>query len=300
MSKSLIWMRCVGGKMKRVILCLSFFIFSMPLSASIDNINSVDKYGNTILCSAILKGDMAFAKALIQMGADPNAACMQRIPFLKNRAQRQSFPPRSYNSYLSPEGQFSAPVYANSIVRRKSLSPYISGKLGVSFHRSQLQASWSDLTEKENIKDTAYSGSLAFGAKYKFLRGELEGSYITKAEEKIGDATAGVQTGALMMNLYFDIPVSDTVSPYVMLGGGVSYNHVKLEYGDQSVSNHQMNPAWQIGVGVGYKVNQKLFTDLGYRYSDYGHVDIVRENGVDYTLDKIKSHSLTLGLRYHL
>ena len=101
-----------------------------------------------------------------------------------------------------------------------------------------------------------------------------------------------------MMNLYFDIPVSDAVFPYVMLGGAVGYNHVKLEYGNQSVSNHKMNPAWQVGAGISYKVNQKLFTDLGYRYSDYGHVDIIRENGVDYTLDKIKSHSLTLGLRY--
>ena len=137
------------------------------------------------------------------------------------------------------------------------------------------------MSEKENIKDTAYSGMLVFGAKYKFLRGELEGSYTTKAEEKIGDATAGVQMGSLMMNLYFDIPVSDFLLPYVMLGGGAAYNHVKLEYGNQSVSNHKMNPAWQVGAGISYKVKQKLFTDLGYRYSDYGNVDIIREDGVE-------------------
>ena len=282
--------------MKRKILGVLVFLFSMPSYASVDYINSVDKYGNTILCSAVLKGDMAFAKTLIQMGADPNASCMQRIPFSRIRAQKQNLQEGWYNSHQN----FSSPVYSNSLVRQKSLSPYVSGKLGVSFHRSQLQASWSGLTDKENIKDTAYSGSLAFGAKYKFLRGELEGSYTTKAEEKIGDATAGVQTGSLMMNLYFDIPVSDAVFPYVMLGGAVGYNHVKLEYGNQSVSNHKMNPAWQVGAGISYKVNQKLFTDLGYRYSDYGNVDIIREDGVDYTLDKIKSHSVTLGLRYHL
>ncbi|MBE6446194.1 MAG: hypothetical protein E7021_02160 [Alphaproteobacteria bacterium] len=287
--------------MKRKILGMLVFLFSMPAYASVDYINSTDRYGNTILCSAILNGDMMFAKTLIQMGADPNSPCMQKIHFSKIRIQRQNIQEGWYNSHQNQGTQyFSAPVYSNSVVRQKSLSPYISGKLGVSFHRSQLQASYSGMSEKENIKDTAYSGSLAFGAKYKFLRGELEGSYTTKAEEKIGDATAGVQTGSLMMNLYFDIPVSDSFLPYVMLGGGAAYNHVKLEYGNQSVSNHKMNPAWQVGAGISYKVNQKLFTDLGYRYSDYGNVDIIREDGVDYTLDKIKSHSLTLGLRYHL
>ena len=47
-------------------------------------------------------------------------------------------------------------------------------------------------------------------------------------------------------------------------------------------------------------MNEKLFTDIGYRYTDYGNVDIVRENGIDYTFDNMKSHSLMLGLRYHL
>lgn len=92
---------------------------------------------------------MAFAKTLIQMGADSNAACMQRIPFSKIRAKRQNIQVRLNNPNLKQGHQyFSAPVYSNSVVRQKSLSPYISGKLGVSFHRSQLQASYSGMSEK--------------------------------------------------------------------------------------------------------------------------------------------------------
>jgi hypothetical protein len=50
--------------MKKLICLLSGLVFSMPLKASagVDLINSVDEYGNTILCTSILNGDMAFAK----------------------------------------------------------------------------------------------------------------------------------------------------------------------------------------------------------------------------------------------
>lgn len=251
------------------------------------SIDSVDERNNTALCEAVLRSDIRAVDVLLSLGANKNVSCMQQIP----------------PQYLAMMGigMKNTMVYPGlSIVRKQNLSPYISGAVGISFANSDLVASYNALNESKSLKDMGYSGSLAFGAQYKLLRTELQGSYTFSVKDKVGDADVSQQMASLMMNVYLDIPVSDVLYPYVMAGFGASFNKAELSYGSQKTDAQRWNFAWAIGAGLTYKLNEKLFTDIGYRYTDYGRVDLVQEGNIDYDLEKLKSHSLMLGLRYHL
>lgn len=86
----------------------------------------------------------------------------------------------------------------------------------------------------------------------------------------------------LMVNAYYDFKNETDFTPYV--GGGVGVAFV----GENS------NFAWNVGGGVGYKINDDFTASLGYRFVGLGEF----EDKDRKTSGMLYSHEVMLGLRY--
>ena len=63
-----------------------------------------------------------------------------------------------------------------------------------------------------------------------------------------------------MANGYYDFDTKSDVIPYLMAGAGVA--DVNVTWSPDSATSF----VWQVGAGVGFKVNDNVTLDLGYRY----------------------------------
>lgn len=129
------------------------------------------------------------------------------------------------------------------------------------------------------------------------------GTVVTTAQGNFNYKST-IQT--VMLNAYYDYQLNDIFSPY--LGAGIGYAHVKIKadvymplemwstsYSEQA-KDTEGNFAWNISLGTGVKVTDSVSADLGYRYTNYGHIKKTNETGRSrYKLD---SHEIYLGMRY--
>ncbi|MCL2673470.1 MAG: acyloxyacyl hydrolase [Alphaproteobacteria bacterium] len=118
------------------------------------------------------------------------------------------------------------------------------------------------------------------------VRAELEYAVFTKAEStgrpddwhpanKMRQSSY-VQT--LFVNAYYDIDTGGKFTPYVGAGIGagliqtegdiVWFSGIRENTGSKTVTNF----AWNLGIGVGYKITDKVVLDVGYRLVDLGKV----------------------------
>ena len=97
-------------------------------------------------------------------------------------------------------------------------------------------------------------------------------------EDSAGDVD--VDTGAAMINGYFDILTETSFTPYFLVGLGRA--KVEVESDDASVF------ASQLGAGVGYSITEHVILDLKYKY-------FVTEAYQDL---RFKSHQVLFGVRY--
>jgi opacity protein-like surface antigen len=118
------------------------------------------------------------------------------------------------------------------------------------------------------------------------------------------DYDIDIGTWAMFWNVFLDVPITDAFDLY--LGGGVGFGvhdfRVRLGNGPLSVSetkDDELNFAWQVGTGMAYDVADWLTLDLGYRYVDFGQLDVDMSSLLlksDYEMD-LTSHDLILGVR---
>ena len=64
----------------------------------------------------------------------------------------------------------------------------------------------------------------------------------------------------VMANGYYDFDTKSDVIPYLMAGAGVA--DVNLTWSTDSITSF----VWQVGFGAGFKVDDNITMDLGYRY----------------------------------
>lgn len=109
-----------------------------------------------------------------------------------------------------------------------------------------------------------------------------------------------------MVNLWVDVPVSETFGLYA--GGGAGFASVHLETDDTVVHGVEtdINFAWTAGAGVSWRVARWAVLDLGYRYVDLGDaatelVDPFSSVPTSYlTLDNIHSHQVLASFRIQM
>ena len=190
---------------------------------------------------------------------------------------------------------FSATVYSAEGL-------YVSGNLGFAM------ASDSDLTDSAVpgvTVNTEFDTGLAFGAAlgYDFNRFRVEGeiSYQTNDVDKIGaqgvffDATGDATALSFLINGYYDFKNRSAFTPYVSAGLGfaqVEFNNLNISRLGFSGSNDKDTVfAYQIGIGVGYAVTEKVTIDVKYRY--FGTED----SEYDTTEAEFASNNFLFGVR---
>lgn len=179
--------------------------------------------------------------------------------------------------------------------------PYVAVNLFYGKGKADLEAS-AAAKKSYHISDGVPGLALAFGTKIHDFRAELAVQGNTGFSKNIidGAVKAKVQNYAGFFNLYYDIPTNTALTPYV--GAGIGLAHNKATLNDSYVKYHNSNSslAWQLAAGLNYALTDNWVADLGYRYTDYGKVNVVNENGVKYKVDDIRIHNVTLGLRYEM
>ena len=92
----------------------------------------------------------------------------------------------------------------------------------------------------------------------------------------------------VMANGYYDIDLGSAYTPYLMVGAGVA--DVDVSWSADSMTSF----VWQVGAGMGFKVNDNFTFDLGYRY--------IKPEGLEcpYEGNDVNLHSqhIMAGIRY--
>jgi len=181
---------------------------------------------------------------------------------------------------------------------------YISGNLGFAM------ASDSDLTDSTVpgvTVNTEFDTGLAFAAAlgYDFNRFRVEGeiSYQTNDVDKIGaqgvffDATGDATALSFLINGYYDFVNRSAFTPYISAGLGfaqVEFNDLNISgSGFPGSSDDDTVFAYQIGIGVGYAVTEKVTIDVKYRY--FGTED----SEYDTTEAEFASNNFLFGVRVY-
>jgi len=179
---------------------------------------------------------------------------------------------------------------------------YVSGNLGFAM------ASDSDLTDSTApgiTVNTEFDTGLAFGAAlgYNFSRFRVEGeiSYQKNDVDKIEaqgvflDATGNARALSFLINGYYDFKNRSAFTPYISAGLGfaqVEFNDLDISgLGFSGSSDEDTVFAYQIGIGVGYAVTEKVTIDVKYRY--FGTED----SEYDTTEAEFASNNFLFGVR---
>ena len=180
---------------------------------------------------------------------------------------------------------------------------YLGGEIGVVFYPDatvNVPAFGSaDLASKEG-----YLIGILVGTKFDVFRLEGELAYrANDADELKGPGGTAPVTGdttstSLMVNGYYDIKTSSSVTPY--LGAGIGFSNVSVDYSDAGVKladDSDMVFSYQFIAGVGFDINPKLKLDLSYKYfatTTPSYKDVFGDSfDVDYN-----THNVQIGLRY--
>jgi opacity protein-like surface antigen len=144
------------------------------------------------------------------------------------------------------------------------------------------------------------------------LRVELEVAYSENDVDEINfegyggydaEGTFGILT--FMANLWYDIPLSDTLNPYVGGGAGVAIVDGDIAYspddGDDSpYDSSEVAFAFQLGAGLRWNAFENITLDIGYRLRGidgptFGNSDHFIPSP-DYDADMIISHNIIGGI----
>lgn len=139
--------------------------------------------------------------------------------------------------------------------------------------------------------DTGFGFMAAIGNNFEGLRGEVELSYRTNDADKISagafseSVSGDVSSLAVMGNLLVDLPVSESVRPF--LGAGIGLANVDAD-GDEDDTVF----AYQAIIGLGFPLTYVTTLDLQYRYFATEDPNF---NGIE---AEYQTHNFFAGLRF--
>jgi len=131
------------------------------------------------------------------------------------------------------------------------------------------------------------------------FRFEGEVSYQKNDMDKIsgpgGSLSVNGDVSALtfLVNGYIDFTNDTPWSSYIT--AGIGYSKVEADIEGESDDDNLFT--YQLGIGIGYAISEKMTIDLRYRYlgfEDYEYSEV----GVGSLSAEISSHNITAGLRF--
>jgi opacity protein-like surface antigen len=181
---------------------------------------------------------------------------------------------------------------------------YVSGNIGFAM------LSDSDITDSTTPGLTItmeYDTGLALGGAlgYDFNRFRVEGeiSYQKNDIDKVSilgfpfAASGDVSSLAFLINGYFDFVNDSAFTPYITAGLGyaqIDLNDFNIAgSGEPDYSQDDSVFAYQVGLGVGYAVTEKVTIDVKYRYF------ATEDPEFDTATAEIASHNFLLGVRFN-
>lgn len=123
------------------------------------------------------------------------------------------------------------------------------------------------------------------------------------------DYSGGVWAVGAMANLVVDLPAWGSARPY--LGAGYGFSRVAADYNEsvcfifcfstenEVVDDWDFAKAWQAMAGISFAnpaSNSEVF--VGYRYFETDDLDFRTVSGTPFVQEGIKSHSLSVGIRF--
>lgn len=153
---------------------------------------------------------------------------------------------------------------------------YVQGDIGVS--RQQADAFIIKFNK------TGVLPRVSAGYDFGDLRVAADYTHYHTLKSDSGDLHAEVRSRGIGVSAIYDIPVDGNLQPYV--GARLSLNKVKVNVSRTGYSAYSDETRTSPGVmaGVGYKINDNLTVDAGYRFN--------------HLTSNLNSHELTAGLRY--
>ena len=104
----------------------------------------------------------------------------------------------------------------------------------------------------------------------------------------IEDIDGDISSFTLLLNGYYDFMKGYVLRPYITAGIGLA-----IVEADIGISEDDIVPAYQVGVGISYDICKKAALDLRYRYSATSDPDF---DGVE---AEYSTYSILLGARYY-
>ncbi len=92
-----------------------------------------------------------------------------------------------------------------------------------------------------------------------------------------------------MANGYYDFDTESEIIPYLMAGAGVA--DVNVSWATDNATSF----VWQFGAGVGFKVDNNITLDLGYRYIRTAGLECPNQPTIDVSWH---SQQIMAGVRY--
>lgn len=96
------------------------------------------------------------------------------------------------------------------------------------------------------------------------------------------------RTLTAMGNVWVDLPLGG-VTPYV--GGGLGIAGIEVD------GEGKAKLAWQLGAGVSFKLSGKLMLSLDYRHREVGATQVEYDGSSGFRFSRLKSNTLSAGLR---
>ena len=134
-------------------------------------------------------------------------------------------------------------------------------------------------------------------------RGNVRASWNGNGDTGAKKFKAAFNVQTLQANVYWDIETSTSLKPFV--GGGLGASFLYADYkatsfsGDSySYDDTTMGFAWNVGVGVGYDINESITVDLAYRFAGFGNAEATY--GRSTTKNYMTANEFLLGFRLNL
>ena len=168
----------------------------------------------------------------------------------------------------------------------------LQGRVGPFYPRTELGLTWRQhtLDDVDFDDDGGFGDALGIGS-------------LTGASES---ASGEIESLSLMYNLWIDIGLQNCFVPFLgaavpYFGGGlggiyISGDEIKVR-NVEIVDDDDVAFAYQLGLGVGFEVNDWLTLTVDYRWLRAAEPELETEIGGDFDTE-FDSHSLGAGLRY--
>lgn len=137
----------------------------------------------------------------------------------------------------------------------------------------------------------------------------------TRSQDEDMSHISKVRSLSTFINVYYDLPKMDKVTPYVLIGAGmvrnVTQSHGWFYHSDGTIekvgikTGHKVSFAWKVGAGASYEFNKDIDLGLFYQYVDLGKIATGRaEQHPDGDVvgniyeGRLKSHEFLANIKY--